>query len=247
MNEFKNANTRAHAVNDSLGNPFVPRPFNRFSPDECLWWLVGCADWPAYKHGKLFFASRPEQIPGHQNGVYCGFHIEKGLSRRVASFYPKELIEGNDWAWERFTASISAEFPALPPPQFVSIAVSYIPTETARYDESAQSFIAQKDSFETSKADFAIDAHQHLELCDMKVNENCAEIAQHFETKICVAANLSSLLADLQTFPQSDWSWVDFYIGAVVSQGPIGRLWNDCLKPWSVWLGTSHPASHGRA
>ena len=43
MNEFKNANTFAHAVNDSLGAPFVPRPFNRFSPDENLWWLVGWA------------------------------------------------------------------------------------------------------------------------------------------------------------------------------------------------------------
>jgi hypothetical protein len=204
---------------------------------------VGSTDWPAYKHGKLFFTSHPGQVPRHRKGAFCGFHIEKGLSRRVASFYPKELIGGKDWAWERFTASIKAGFPALPPSQFVSVAVSYIPTETVRYDDSPESFIAQKDSFETSKADFAIDAQQHLELCEVKVNENCAEIAKYFEAKICAAANLDMLLDDLQGFPQSDWSWVDLYIGTVVDNGPIAKLWNDCLKPWSVWLETGLPAS----
>jgi len=247
VNEFKNANTLAHAVNDSLGAPFVPRPFNRFSPDESLWWLVGCSDWPAYKYGKLFFDSRPEQIPSHQTGIYCGFNIEKGLSRRVAGLYSKELIEGDDWDWERFTGSISAEFPALPPPQFVSVAVSYIPTDTARYDDSPESFLAQKESFGASQAEFTLDTHQRLELLSMDVNQNCSDIAQHFETRIRAAANLSSLVADLRTFPQSDWSWVDLYIGTVVGKGPVGRLWNDCLKPWSAWLGTSRPASRGRA
>jgi hypothetical protein len=247
MDEFRNANTLAHAVNDSLGAPFVPRPFNRFSPDESLWWLVGCSDWPAYKHGKLFFVSRREELPGHQNGIFCGFNIEKGLSRRVAGLYPKELIGGDDWAWERFAASISAGFPALPLPQYVSVAVSYIPIETALYDDSPESFFAQKESFEASQADFTLGAHQRLELLSVDANQNCAEIAQHFETKIRAAATLSCLLADLQTFPQSDWCWVDLYVGAVVSKGPIGKLWNDYLKPWSAWLGTCRPASHDRS
>ena len=245
-NDFKNANTLAHAVNDTLGATFVPRPFNRFSPDESMWWLVGCSDWPAYKHGKLFFDSTPGQIPGHQSGIYCGFNIEKGLSRKVASFYHKEFIEGDDWAWERFTASISEEYPILPPPQYVLVSVSHIPTETPWYDDSPESFFAQKDNFAASKACFTIDAHQHLELLSMDANQNSADIAQHFETRIRPAANLKSLLPDLRTFPQSDWAWVDFYIGTVVNRGSIGKLCNDYLKPWSAWLGTSRSASRGR-
>jgi hypothetical protein len=247
VNEFKNANTLAHAVNDSLGAPFVPRPFNRFSPDESPWWLVGNADWPAYKHGKLFFVSRREQMPARQNGVYCGFNVEKGLGRRVAGLYPKELIEGDDWAWERFTASISAEFPALPLPQYVSVAVSQIPPDAARYGDSPESFLAQKESFRASQADFTLDARQQLRLLSMDVNQNSAEIAQHFGTKIRAAASLSALLADLCTFPQSDWSWVDLYIGTVVRKGPVGKLWNNCLKPWSGWVGTGRPICHGRS
>jgi hypothetical protein len=43
MNEFKNANALTHAVNDSLRAPIVPRAYNRFLPDESLWWLVGYA------------------------------------------------------------------------------------------------------------------------------------------------------------------------------------------------------------
>lgn len=243
MYEFQNAKTLAHAVNNSLVAPFVPRPSNRFSPDESLWWLVGCSDWPAYKHGKLFFVSRPEQVPGHEGGIYCGFHLEKGLSRRVAGLYPKDLIEGDDWAWQRCAASLGAELPNLPLPQFVSVAVSYIPMETAPYDDSPDYFFARKESCEASQAEFALNTQQHLQLLRLVANQNCAMIAHHFETKIRAAADFGSLLGNLQILPQANWSWVDLYIGTVVSKGTVSKLWSNFLRPWSVWLGTSRPAS----
>jgi hypothetical protein len=162
----------------------------------------------------------------------------------VAGLYPKELIEGDDWAWERFTATISTQFPALPSPEFVWVAVSYIPIEGVRYDDSPDSFLAQKESFKASQATFALDARLSLKLVSMEVNQNCAEIARHFEAKIRPAVCLSSLLTDLRTFPQSDWSWVDLYIGTVVRKGPIGKLWNDCLRPWLPWMRLGSSALH---
>jgi hypothetical protein len=81
----------------------------------------------------------------------------------------------------------------------------------------------------------------------MDVNQNSVDLAQYFETKIRVTASLSSLLANLRTFPQSDWSWVDFYIGTVVTKGSIGNLWNNYLKPWSEWLRIRPTGPRGRS
>jgi hypothetical protein len=246
MNEFRSANALAHALNDSLGDRFVPRPYNRFSPDSTVWWLVPSSDWPSYEYGKFFFDDRPRHL-GPQSGVYCGFHVEKGLSKRIAEFFRKDLIETDEWAWEAFVKNISDCFPVFSASQVLSVHVSYIPAEKASYLDSPESFLSQKEQFAASSAVFTIDSAQKLELLDIALNASCSEIADHFDGKVRNAFELKTLLADLVSFPQSDWSWVDMYIGRVADHGTIGGLWNDHLKPWSSWIGTSYTARHGRA
>jgi hypothetical protein len=178
--EYRNANTLAHAVNNAVGERYSPRPYNRFSPDDTVWWLVPSTDWPAFRYAKLFFDSRPEDVPGGAKGIYCGVNVEKGLSLKVKDFYPNELIQSFQWAWERFTTRIAEEFPVLPPPQFVWIGVSYIPPE--KNVASIESFLAQKESFKASQAVFTIDAQQQLALVNEPyVNEKCIEIAEHLQ------------------------------------------------------------------
>ncbi len=116
QNEFKNANTLADAVNDASLNKYSPRPYNHFSPDNTLWWLVPSTEWPAFKYAKLFFLSRPEDLPIGTSGVYCGLYVEKGLNIKVKEFYPKELIQTALWDWERITRRLAVDFPDVPTP-----------------------------------------------------------------------------------------------------------------------------------
>jgi len=47
-----------YAVKETAQGQFeklVARPWNIYEPDTTMWWLVPSNDWPAYKHGKLYF------------------------------------------------------------------------------------------------------------------------------------------------------------------------------------------------
>jgi hypothetical protein len=247
MNPFQNANTLAHSVNSVIDERLSPRPYNRFDPNDTVWWLVPSPEWPAYKFGKLFFDSRPERVPDGNIGIFSGFYVESGLSRKVREFYPKEVIQQDDWLWERFSTQIMSELPTLTTPQFVSVLVSFIPIEKAKFMESPESFFAQKDSFEASRVAFTLDANQQLGLLSMKTNEISHEIAEHFRSRIQFAKTLGTLLADLRGFPQSDWAWVDVHIGTVARNGSPERLWKDYLEPWTPWLtSAATPAGRGR-
>jgi hypothetical protein len=78
------------------------RPWNRFEPANSLWWIVPATDWPAFRHGKLYF---DWTSPDH-SAISCGLHVEKGLNRSIQSAYPSkkgsQYIMGSDWVWHRF-------------------------------------------------------------------------------------------------------------------------------------------------
>jgi hypothetical protein len=232
QNEFKNANTLSHAVNDASCGKYSPRPYNHFNPDDTLWWLVPSVEWPAFKYAKLFFQSRPEELPIGTKGVYCGLWVEKGLDIKVREFYPKDLIQTALWEWERIITSLAVHFPAIQMSQFLTVALSYIPPGGV---DSVESFLAQKREFKASQAVFAVDSQQRLALHgEPFLNIKNFEIVEHFKTDILPSQDLPTLIQSLSAFPQSDWCWIDFCIGTVVHDCSVGQLWNERLKPWTA-------------
>lgn len=160
----------------------------------------------------------------------------RGSGRKLRQFYHKDLIEGGDWLWGRFVRDITTQFPVLAQPQFVSVGVSYIPMEKARYIDSPDAFFAQKDSFEASRIFFQIGADQRLELLSLTANEASREIAEYCQGTLRAATTLAVLLNNLREFPLSDWSWVNLYIGTVIAEGPVAKLWKNYLEPWCGWV-----------
>src|SRR5438874_9195158 len=76
-----------YAVNDCVGNlNLTPRPWIFQEPNTCHWWLVPSAEWPAYKHGKLYFGWANDE----RTGFLVGFHVEKGLGTSVKAVYRSE-------------------------------------------------------------------------------------------------------------------------------------------------------------
>ncbi len=110
--KYHNARQAAYAVHEELvregRRPLSARPWNKYDPDNTLWWLVPSTDWPAYKHGKMFFCQK-RASKGH---LFCGLHIEKGFDPIVESAYPfargRRLIMGSDWVWFDFLSDLDA-------------------------------------------------------------------------------------------------------------------------------------------
>jgi hypothetical protein len=238
--EFKNANALAHAIEGVAGITLTPRPYNRFEPDNTVWWLVPSTEWPAYKYGKLFFDSRKDHLPQEQDGIYCGFYIEKGLSPAVSNFYPPSLIMDDAWLWNDFIKTIPAGLPQFLTELILTISANYIPPEKADYLDSPEGFFEQKENFEASRASFLISPKFQLKLISQKPNPVNREISEYVKNSVCKAKNIVELVPQLVGFPQSDWIWLDFYIGPIVGKGlqrmGPAYLWKQYLEPWLPWL-----------
>jgi len=71
------------------------RPWNRFRPNQSLWWIIPSRkDWPAYKHGKFFLTqdrTNPEDLSlWNLKRLFVGLHVESGP----------------DWLWGSFLSDL---------------------------------------------------------------------------------------------------------------------------------------------
>ena len=78
------------------------RPWNRFEPENSLWWLVPSADWPAHRFAKLFFDWDEE----NRGSFFCGLNVEKGVDRRMKGLTKRYNIMDEEWAWHSFVARL---------------------------------------------------------------------------------------------------------------------------------------------
>ncbi|KAB2950838.1 hypothetical protein F9B85_13820 [Heliorestis acidaminivorans] len=88
---------------DGCNSRFVARPWNRYEPENSLWWVVPSNKWPAYQYGKYVFWN----VGNH---LLCGIHVEKGFDQCVGPMLKKSssqnLIIKQDWVWHRFLKDI---------------------------------------------------------------------------------------------------------------------------------------------
>src|SRR6266498_4978769 len=106
---FKNNEQAAQALSAHLQhlfsrtNAFTVRPFNYFSPEFSVWWLVPKKEWPAFRHSKISLQVSPIS-PSETGKQYTGFYIEKGFGAEVSSIpnVPKKYLMQTDWYWHEF-------------------------------------------------------------------------------------------------------------------------------------------------
>ncbi len=217
---------------------YSPYPYNRFRPDESLWWVATAKEWPAYKHGKYVFFEDGDLL-------HCGLHVEKGLGLLAAQFEPglhkRHQILGNDWMWHRFMADLKGGKlgEALDESyrigcESVRIRIDCIVVHgSGGYDP----FAPKPDS-----TTFSVAPGSALEVISYKSTNATLERLRGAET----LRSVPECLPDANTL---EWVWIDAYVTMpFVKMGEygtggvefldgygLGRL----LEPLEQWIGTS--------
>lgn len=246
---IQDARNITYAVKEISDIDLTPRPYNRFEPDDTIWWLVPSTEWPAYKYGKLFFDSRSEKIPNYKDEIFFGFYIEKGLGQKVSKIYHQSLIMDDDWLWKEFIYSLlnNKISPILSRILFpkgeliLAISINNIPPEKASLIESPESFLSQKERFEASYVLFKILGDQFkTQLFGKRINPVNQDIAKYTNGAIIKSTNLAEIASKLINFPNSEWMWIDFYLGATIQKNidekTAIKLWKEYLEHWKPWL-----------
>lgn len=226
------------------------RPWNRFAPEDTLWWLIPSADWPAYPYGKGVFR-QSRWRPDH---VQCGLHVEKGFDPIVGSVYHSLVtsghILGKHWTWHQWmhdltggdVAQVAQQVAAeTGTPVVCEIEVWYstdpsdfephgLPEEGMESDPCQRPGAAGYIAFELTGGSLT------------KLDQACiTDIARPLEA----CRKLDDLVVATAD-AQMKWAWVDFYIGALVLLSPPGALreltwpeaqvWPQLMRPWLRWI-----------
>ena len=238
---YPNARDTANAVLDAI--PARPqqvsqRPWNMHEPDTTFWWLVPSTDWPAYKHGKLFFD--PDRAPAGQ--LLCGLNVEKGLDAGVAEAYPsaagQRYIMQSDWLWFAFIADLASSK--------VGSAITQLHDEidapvTIRLEASVVDDPGTFSPYATQPdKDIAI-----FESAGTALTRVSSQTPLNVLTTVAGSQTLGALAASIRSMPNADWVWLDVFIGAHFarerSTGTPGtwnasRLWAKALAMWMPWF-----------
>jgi hypothetical protein len=164
----------AEEIKSLAGVKLYAKPYNRFMPDDSVWWLIPSNEYPAYKYGKLFFETR-------DNSIFCGYYLEKGVNTKDGSYSDSSQI-ANDWIWNEFMGNLISEdkklfdiFKKLASKKlknYIAISIGLVSPSKYEDSESAENF--RKD-FNPSRIEFEIDNNTGLFFQEEKVEINEAQ------------------------------------------------------------------------
>ncbi|MFL0361658.1 hypothetical protein ACH0BF_01400 [Pseudobacillus sp. 179-B 2D1 NHS] len=100
LTPYKNAYGIAKEVHNLIHDrkEYFLKPEQPLNTNQSLWWIgLKSYKWPAYSHGKYVFFNREK---GGKNIVFCGLHIERGLSKETDE--KSAYLLSNEWAWHKF-------------------------------------------------------------------------------------------------------------------------------------------------
>ena len=239
---YPNARSVAYAVKkelDGQGSSLITaRPWNRHDPDNTFWWLVPSGDWPAYKHGKIFFS--PDRAP--RDCLFCGLHVEKGLDPSIAAAYPsgggKRMIMGDDWTWHEFIEDLNTDS--------LRSAIKRASEESAepvviRFEAG---FVEDPGSFDPHanrpKWDIVV-----CETFDNSLLVKTSDTPSNLLDKVAQSQSFDELASFISQIPNPEWVWLDVFLGSVFLKNQevtssdtwdAGQLWNKALSIWEPWL-----------
>jgi len=239
---YPNSQSTANAVHRWIKRSGVPleltaRPWNRFEPLNTEWWLIPSTEWPAYRHGKLFFKTR-----NNSRDLYCGLFVEKGLDPSIAVAFPtgKRLVMDNTWIWHRMLAEIesgafgealSAAAENCPCPLRLVVDGGFV-EDPGSYDPQAPPMDWNYVGYESDGSVLQVqssrgDQFTHLPDCQ----------------------DLGDLVQAIQQIPHLAWTWIDFHVGLELELASLehdaqrtadtwgaSELWGKCLAPFRPWV-----------
>ena len=239
---YPNARSAAYSVKKELENrgwhKITPRPWNMYDPDHTFWWLVPGVEWPAYKHGKLFFS--PDRAP--DGCLFCGLHMEKGLDQSVAPAYDsaagKRLIMKEDWAWLEFVKDLGSTklnhalehaSQEISTPILIRLEAGIV-QDPGSFDPKAPRPKWDTVIFETSGDSLKV------------VN---TETPAYLLNEVAKSEDFRELAKSIPEIQMAGWIWVDFFVGSIFERisptlapdtWDAGHLWGKALSCWEPWF-----------
>jgi hypothetical protein len=211
---------------------------------------VPSGDWPAYAYGKAILIPCGF-VPGY---VLCGLHTEKGFGKEPVLVFPKlkqqkKVLDGT-WSFSRFLDGLrdgSVERAAQQVAQasgsqvFLQVSAYYAsnPTDFDPYRTLDGDALGK----DTPKPDaghvwFAVDGGGLRTEGQRRMRPMMEPVAA------CRA--LAELPAALESSKDLAWTWVDVYVGALVTldtgeprQGTryeASDIWLKLMRPWMAWI-----------
>lgn len=232
--KYPNARLAAYAVKkllDGKGSKVTARPWNKFDPDNTLWWIVPHTEWPAYRWGKFFFS--PDHAP--KDFLFCGLHMEKGLDPRVADAYPsrggKSLIMRDDWAWHSFlgdlrsgvlNSAVKKAAKAMDEPILIRVETGYA-EDPGSFDPHAIRFKWDKMVFSSKDGSLKLKSH---------------DAPSRLLGDIAGLQRLEQLAGAIEQMKDGGWYWIDISIGSLFERASeplspnaldVGELYSTAL------------------
>lgn len=219
----------------------VARPYNRFKPEETIWWLVPTTDWPAYHLPKIIISKEKDE--------YClGLYVEKGHGYVVATVDESKKIKSSimdkSWFWDKFCEEIKKEDSKLNKMLekmidykiYVNIELSYV---NYNREESMKEGLPLSD-FKAGEIKFLINK-EDIELISKKPNPENQDITKLIEV-LFECKNLTEVVNQINNFDQIEWTWCDFSIWteleSTVSDQEILNVEKNVLDPIAEYIQT---------
>jgi len=244
------AHSVAEDANLTESHRFTPRPWNRFEPQDTLWWIVPSTDWPAYQYGKGVLR-RSDFQPAQ---VQCGLHVEKGFDRVVSMVYPilqkRGHILDKGWVWPQFARDLAngkigraaqAITDVMGSPVVLEVDIWY-PTDPEDFEPHS---IVESDDAVNACTRPGEAGHIWFEMAGeqlSKLGESCLTDLAH---GLASCRQTGDLVASAQSDPMK-WAWIDVYIGVLLSLMPgqpvdvccesIDLVWGKLIRPWLPWI-----------
>jgi len=212
---------------------FTARPFNRFAPENSVWWITPGSEWPAYKYGKYMFR-RDKDI------INIGLNIEKGYGKELSGIVSNKAIMNDEWIWHEFMESglrgkLDKTFGTLVQKNIIDINVfisfgvfNEVKKDTKRFDEvlpNQITYILKENTFKVQNKDQPI-------------------IAQEFEI-LKQAESFQEIFNMISKINKLNYFWIDLFVGVpfkINNNGELDiyKLDNQVLSVLEKWVkGTS--------
>lgn len=217
---------------------YTARPYNRYAPEDSLWWLIPSTEWPAYKHGKITIYKES------YGELFFGINIEKAINHEAAAGYQsrkaQKIIMDSEWCWYGFVKSLKNGE--------IAGAMNTIQENTngsLLYLSLSGHIIDDPALFDPysghSYGDQVIWNYQSGNLISL-VQPN------HFFYPLKNVNKIDELFESINEIKELNWIWIDLYAGVILkNQAKLESdktkqlydgymIWQKLIEPWENWL-----------
>jgi hypothetical protein len=226
------------AISSPKSKKYTARPYNRYAPENSLWWLIPSTEWPAYKHGKV-------AISEEQKGeMFFGINIEKAIGREAAACYQskkaQKLIMDSEWCWYDFLKSLE-EGEIAHAMNTIQESTNGLPLHFSLSGHVVDD-PALFDPY--SGHAYGDQVVWHYEEGDL----NSLTQPENFFYPLKAVDKISDLAEVISQISELHWLWIDVYVGVIIENrvelkdDEVRRayegysIWQKFIEPWEPWL-----------